>query len=73
MRQPAEIYDTEIVHWQESDQYVVPFTILTNGEYRAMEYVFYDKSDRADVIAGLQDVLDVPTFYCWPFDPIPGE
>jgi len=73
MRNPAEIYDTEIVNWPVQDEYIIPFTILTDGEYRPMEYVFYDKSNRADVIEGLQDVLDVPTFYCWPFDAIPGE
>ena len=43
MRDPAEIYDTEIVNWPVQDEYIVPFTILTDGEYRSMEYVFYDK------------------------------
>ena len=73
MRDPAEIYDNEIVNWISSSQYVVPFVIKTNeGEIRNMEYVFYDKWDRADVIEGLQDVLDVPTFYAWPFDTPPS-
>lgn len=65
----AEIYDNHVVKWIPAPEYVVPFIILTNeGEYRGMEYIFYDKWDRDGVIEGLQDVMDVPTFYCWPFD-----
>ena len=69
MMTPTEIYDNHVVNWKESDEYIVPFTILTeNQELRTMEYVFYDKWDRDGVIAGLQDVLDVPTFHYWPFE-----
>jgi len=69
MMTPTEIYENHVVNWKEADEYIVPFIILTESqEMRNMEYVFYDKWEREGVIAGLQDVLDVPTFYSWPFE-----
>ena len=69
MMTPTEVYDNHVINWKEANEYIVPFLIQTNeGDIRNMEYVFYDKWDREGVIAGLQDVLDVPTFYSWPFE-----
>lgn len=63
-----EIYDQYVINFQEPGPWVIPYTVTNaDGTYSDDAYNF-DTKDEAVVVPGLQAVMDLPNFYCWPFD-----
>jgi len=63
-----EIYDDYVVNFYEPGPWSIPYTV-NNGDGTYSDDVYsFDTKDEAIVVPELQAIMDLPNFYCWPFD-----
>lgn len=62
-----QIYDKYVVNFNPPAPWTIPYTVSVEDYYVDQAYTFYEK-DEAIVVPELQAIMDLPNFYCWPFD-----
>jgi len=62
-----QIYDKYVVNFNPPAPWTIPYTVAVSGSLVDQAYVFSSK-DELEVVPNLQAIMDLPNFYCWPFD-----
>jgi hypothetical protein len=67
-----QIYNKYVVNFNPPAPWTIPYTVFVEDYYVDEAYVFYEK-DEAIVVPELQAIMDLPNFYCWPFDGLSAQ
>lgn len=65
-----QIYDKYVVNFNPPAPWTIPYTVIIDNEYVDQAYTFSEKNELV-VVPELQAIMDLPNFYCWPFDNLP--